>query len=326
MKRIIKVRNSMTTLYIIGNGFDSAHGLETRYWKLREHIEAVDYEFLREFEAMYNIMPLDSTEPWYEDNMQKKWNVTVDHILWSEFEKFMGFPNTTSMLEMSLSVTDGMPKEGIKDTLSQYWKDVYGFIKRLKYHVRDWVESIDTNCVVSKKEALKNSNDLFFTFNYTDVLEKVYNAKNILHIHGGDTSISEKEPIMGHCNKNDIIKHRELAEKAAEEFNEVETSIQAAVANFLEEIYKNTANYIEQHQPFFKSLNNITKVVVFGWSAGEVDRPYLREIISNIDKNAHWSVYWYDEKAYDSLKSAFESEGIVGRDMIEYIEANKFWD
>lgn len=29
----------MSNLYIIGNGFDIAHGLDTRYWKLREFIE-----------------------------------------------------------------------------------------------------------------------------------------------------------------------------------------------------------------------------------------------------------------------------------------------
>ena len=52
----------MSNLYIIGNGFDIAHGLDTRYWKLREFIEKRDPNFLMQFEELYDIYPLDDTE------------------------------------------------------------------------------------------------------------------------------------------------------------------------------------------------------------------------------------------------------------------------
>ena len=58
-------RVTIKTLYIIGNGFDIAHGLDTRYWKFREYLEIENPNFLMEFEALYNIHPLDDTEPWY---------------------------------------------------------------------------------------------------------------------------------------------------------------------------------------------------------------------------------------------------------------------
>lgn len=51
------------TLYIIGNGFDVAHGLRTDYWKMREYIADVNPEFLGLFEELYDIRPLDDTEP-----------------------------------------------------------------------------------------------------------------------------------------------------------------------------------------------------------------------------------------------------------------------
>lgn len=60
----------MSNLYIIGNGFDIAHGLDTRYWKLREFIEERDPNFLMQFEELYDIHPLDDTEYGYTETME----------------------------------------------------------------------------------------------------------------------------------------------------------------------------------------------------------------------------------------------------------------
>lgn len=40
-------------LFIIGNGFDLAHGLKTQYWNFREFLEWRDLNFLIQFEAGY---------------------------------------------------------------------------------------------------------------------------------------------------------------------------------------------------------------------------------------------------------------------------------
>lgn len=40
----------MKTLYIIRNGFDIAHGLDTSYWSFREYLNDSCPEFLQEFE------------------------------------------------------------------------------------------------------------------------------------------------------------------------------------------------------------------------------------------------------------------------------------
>lgn len=60
-------------LYIIGNGFDIAHGLPTQYWDFRKYLEKVDYDFLRAFEMRYYIYPNMSDEA-------KK------NLLWNELE------------------------------------------------------------------------------------------------------------------------------------------------------------------------------------------------------------------------------------------------
>ena len=53
----------MQTLYIFGNGFDIAHGIRTPYAAFREFLKENHESFLTTFESMYNIRPLDDTEP-----------------------------------------------------------------------------------------------------------------------------------------------------------------------------------------------------------------------------------------------------------------------
>lgn len=315
----------MSTLYIIGNGFDIAHGLDTRYWKLREFIEEKDPEFLRQFEELYDIQPLDDTEYGYTEAAQEQWNKTVNHNLWSEFERFMGNPNITGMLDLSTSVTEGMPTTGIRDHMAIYWKEQFGFINKLQTYVRDWIETISTDNIAIKKISLVNSSDYFFNFNYTDLLEKVYGIENVLHIHGGVSTVSDIEPIMGHCNISDMKNHKQWAKDADEEFKEAESSIQEAVYNYLNAIYKDTDEQIKFNQSFFDEIKFVEKIVVIGWSAGDVDIPYLRKIIKSVSVDVKWEVYWYDHTAYNSLLKAFNREGINNKN-IEYIQSDEFWD
>lgn len=314
------------TLYIIGNGFDIAHGLDTRYWKFREYLENVDPYFLRNFEELYNIQPLDDTEPWYNQVAQERWNKSVNLNLWSIFEEKMGTPNTTEMIEQSDCVTQGMPMVGIRDHMDIYWKEQFGFISKLQEYVKEWIESVDTAGVKCKRKALIDSNDLFLNFNYTDILEKVYGIESVLHIHGGVSSVCDIPPIMGHCNMKDIEQHRIWAKEADEKFCEAEASVLDAVADYLEEIYKDVKENMFLNKSFFNILQNVEHVVIIGWSAGSVDIPYLKEVINKVDKNSIWTVYYYDSTAYESLKKVFGEMGITDAKKIHYERSEDFWD
>lgn len=238
----------------------------------------------------------------------------------------MGEPNTTEMLDMSNSVTEGMPSAGIRYHMECYWKEEFEYINRFHDYVKEWIEAVDTSKVKCQKKSLLNSEDYFLTFNYTDILEKVYGAENVLHIHGGVRSICDTPPIMGHCNKDGIEQHRKWAEEADEEFAEAEASIQNAVADYLEKIYKDTDERIAANNLFFKKLKNVNRVVVIGWSAGDVDIPYLKKIRNSVSEGTKWTVYWYDEDSYNSLSRAFSNEGITDSRFIEYLKSNLFWN
>ena len=105
----------MNNLYIIGNGFDLAHGVDTCYWNFRTFPEREHWEFLLRFEALYGIQPLDDTEYGYTKEAQKRWETRVNKNLWSEFERFMARPDIQSMLSIAALTVYDMCKAVQKD-------------------------------------------------------------------------------------------------------------------------------------------------------------------------------------------------------------------
>lgn len=322
------------TLYIIGNGFDIAHGLKTNYWNMREHIMNNDSEFLLFFEELYDIQPLDDTEPWYTDDIQKKWNRTIDHNLWSTFEYSIGNPNTTKILDLSISVTEGISSSTterifsnkIRSWMDSYWEDHFKFIDKLQSHIKNWIESIVTDNITPKNKNLINSSDLFFTFNYTDILEKVYGINNVTHIHGNVSSISENPPIIGHSNNTLIEQHKQWSKEAANENIETEASIQYAISVYLNKIFKDTNKQILYNKDFFNKLTIVNQVIIIGWSGGDVDLPYLYEIIRKVNKNAKWKVYWHSDRDYKSLINIFENIKKSNKILVSFYPSNIFWN
>lgn len=322
----------MSNLYVIGNGFDIAHNLDTSYWAFRTYLENNHWDFLIAFEQMYNIQRLDTSEYGYTIEAQKRWEDSVYDTLWSSLERFMGFPNVHDMLDKSTSVLENLDLEGgndgIKGTMDEYWESEYGFIKQLQKFVKEWISSVDISKVFPKKSTLlNNSDDHFLNFNYTTVLEDIYNIENVIHIHGSIGSNADYSPIMGHCNQKRIDEHSQYAKEAFELNNEGETSIHEAIVDYLTAIYKDTEHYISMNKWFFDRLKSVEKVIIFGWAAGEVDIPYLNVIRNSISNDAEWEVYYHDKKAYDSLCSAFSATKIFDDFKTPvFIKSCKFWD
>lgn len=321
----------MKKLYIIGNGFDIAHGLDTSYWNFREYLDNTYPEFLESFEWLYNIGRIDFSDPRVPATARKQWEETVNHELWSEFEDKMGQPNIAEMMDRSESVLADMEDLdggliGIEDTMNSYWREQYGYVRKFEQYVKEWIETIDTSDINPKRMALMKSTDYFLNFNYTDLLENVYKVDDVLHIHGGVSSVTDTEPIMGHCNHKDIEDHRKWTIEAEEEFNEGEASIHRAVVNYLRSIYKDTGSIIGRNWRFGDKLKEVDTVIIIGWSAGIADLPYLEKIRDLVRKDTKWHAYCYDDKAKNALNKAMQDENIEGKFEVNYISSQEFWD
>ena len=74
------------------------------------------------------------------------------------------------------------------------------------------------------------------------------------------------------------------------------------------------------------SLHNVNNVKIIGWSAGDVDIPYLLRIKDSVNKDARWTVYYYNPDAYNSLQKALSKCGVLDDFVVDFQESNNFWD
>lgn len=139
-------------LYILGNGFDLAHGLKTRYSDFREYLANNKDDDLKRLK--------EELDDLYD---QKE--------LWSDFEKALGNPNV----------------EIIKKINSAFGLNLFDerLFRQIKSAFESWIRHVD-NQKNEKTLPYSFSDDTFITFNYTTTLEKQYEIHDdrILHIHG----------------------------------------------------------------------------------------------------------------------------------------------
>ena len=122
----------MNRLYIIGNGFDLAHGLKTSYWNFREFLFREYPNFLESFESFYGYSSLYSLDHHLSKEAISSWENNLRETLWSNLEYQIGYPVFDSIIDFSESLVNDLNLEsgpvGIKDTMDEYWTSMYKFI------------------------------------------------------------------------------------------------------------------------------------------------------------------------------------------------------
>lgn len=287
-------------LFVIGNGFDIAHQLKTQYVHFREFIKENSEGFLTQFEELYGFYPSSNEE-------------LVKEYLWKEFEKKLSDIDEEIMIENGSSIELGLESgdTGIVDTLDDYWEDEYSFIKELQNYLYDWIKGVDIN--VERRTSLidKKHNNIYLTFNYTLVLEQLYQIESykVLHVHG---SVDEEdiEPVIGHGNQEKINKIKEKIHEAENNFWEKEESIYRAVFNYYKRTLKDVRSFICLHQSFFRKLIDVQQIHIVGTSLGEVDMPYFHKIKEHVGVNTIWNIYYYNSEEIEYLKQQICSLGV----------------
>lgn len=156
------------TLFIIGNGFDLHHKLNTRYLDFKNFLKANgEKEFLEAMDLSFNL------------------NDDSD-FLWQDFEETI--KNCVS-IPYSQSIQSS---EKSKDyTHEQLVNKLTIISKNIDSKIYDWIKSIENT--MDENISLDNNfkkcnfdNSIFLSYNYTNVLEDYYNISSelIFHIHG----------------------------------------------------------------------------------------------------------------------------------------------
>nr|WP_321293836.1 bacteriophage abortive infection AbiH family protein [uncultured Trichococcus sp.] len=287
-------------LFIIGNGFDMAHQLETSYINFRDYLFDDYWEFLSDFEEAYGCS-LDMSRS------------SAEKYLWKDFETNLAALNEDEIIDNATSVDLGL--EGgdyyIEDTLDLHWERQYGYIHKLKDYLKLWVESINIDCFIRTDIINKDNDDIFLSFNYTLLLEEVYGipGEQILHIHGSIDNEYD-ELVIGHGNSDKIINFRRRASDSREQFDEKQSSICNAIADYCVSTLKEVDSYISINAGFFQRLNNVEQILIIGHSLGDVDLPYFKKIRERANEDALWKIYFYNEYEELTLKDRTISIGV----------------
>ena len=256
--------NSIENLYLIGNGFDIHHKIKCRYSDFHEWL----YE----------------SNPILENRLFQVYDLHHGD-LWASLETNLGEITTESILEgyvygpMLLFISQGNNKP-IALSMDEYTENVseVGYtLKRLyddlQVEFAKWILQLE-DAIPKYKVKIEKSNTLFINFNYTQTLENVYGVQpsNILYIHG--CVATNEDLIFGHNKTSEKL----LKEWDENKYSEEELATLIEAANEIAVLYKDVNEIIRKNASFWKKIQNIKRIHVWGLSLSEIDVPYIKHI------------------------------------------------
>ena len=258
----------MSKLYIIGNGFDLAHGIPSRYSDFRQYCELNMREMYEKLNRYYD----------------------GGDELWSDFERELPNLNQDALFGWA---TINNPE------WNQSWNGYYNFINEirnevdyvegLKLYFTEWIKSISLDGV-RQQYAILDADSSFLTFNYTLTLEDVYHipANRILHIHG-KVECDFPQLVVGHNMPDREVEHIFTSE------SEIEEEACEEVANLVKGWHKDTDGIIAAYEDYFTNLADVTEVFVLGHSMNDVDLPYFNKVKQCASADANWHISVFDD-------------------------------
>ena len=265
----------MRNLIILGNGFDLAHGLQTKYSDFRDYIWNNNREFYEQL-----------TKYIFEDD------------LWNDFENALGSFDDGEIKEMSeaayLNYDDNYYNydRAISDELE--------FSTKISEYLLEWVKSIDIKTKPAVSRKIINNDNIFINFNYTDTLEKVYDIvnNNILYIHG--RALGNERLVIGHHNvfayagkQPLLLTYQEMDEWIEYQMNMSweESEKENQIGRYFVDTYKDTDQIIARNKGFF-------------------DFSYFQKIRESVSEDCVWNITYHSEKDENNAKDFVKKLGI----------------
>jgi len=143
---------------------------------------------------------------------------------------------------------------------------------------------------ISKKQLIQifdqDKTNIFFTFNYTQTLECIYNIpeNQICHIHG----MSQGAKNLNGIASEDLIFGHGLESSDSNVIDIIRTAYNITK--------KPVKQCIENNRLFLEKLEGIKNIYSFGFSFGDVDMPYIKKICESIHNTADITWYFNDFK------------------------------
>ena len=280
----------MGDLIILGNGFDLAHELPTKYSDFRDFTWINNREFYEQL-----------TKYIFEDD------------LWNDFENALGSFDDGEIKEMSEAVylNYGNKYYNYEGVIT----DELEFSTQISEYLSEWIKSIDTKTkpVVSRK--IINNENIFINFNYTDTLETTYGIlnNNILYIHG--KALNNDRLIIGHHNvfayagkQPLMLTYQEMDEWIEYQINSKREELEKEnlIQNYFVNTFKDTDEIIATNKKFFGKINTVKKIYILGHSLTDIDFSYFKKVRESVLEDCIWNISYHSEKDEDNAKGFIE--------------------
>jgi len=293
--------NSMKRMLVIGNGFDVAHGIPSKYIDFREWLENESPETIEKMGCYFPDV-LDEDNEW-----------------WNDFER--NLDKIDAHEKISECVNENYPdcaSDDFRDRdyhtaatiMEEEMKQLY---QEIQQSFESWIMTLDLN--KPPKFNLRGF-DFFLTFNYTDTLQRIYgiNSKKIIYIHG-QANVSDRL-IIGH---NAIAEHYkpgiELpplqdppdnldSDDISDWYDEITdgyiaTSTREAAEMVIRSFRKPTVEIIDSYRLFFPTISRLKEISFYGFSFADVDMPYINRMALFTDDEAIWKIYYYNQNDFE---------------------------
>lgn len=257
------------TLYIVGNGFDLAHGLKTKYNDFRNWLEESGFHsFVNRMEALYPDVKNANGE-------------------WNDIETALGHFKMKDVIAYDKNYTDC---NTVGNVVLPVGNNIRSVTASLSGNLWKWIKSVDL--LKTKRMFLLNENALFVSFNYTLTLETVYGIPQdkTWHVHG---SISDKTNVL-------VIGYG-VDEKFDNAPNPTAYNLtdDDKRRNMMADMVKRVPLYIDKFHKWnnFSKMKVIKHVKVIGHSCSKVDQAYFEDIANAISTDADWTFYYHASKS-----------------------------
>lgn len=301
----------MSKLFIIGNGFDLAHGLPTTYSCFRRYLQAAYPDADGENAGVPWAATGHHGEELYDRNevvgyLMRLLSRTIKNN-WSDFEDTLG------RLDFDEDFDD-LPEQTDRDGDRNYFREanqneelasqLAGCVPQILDLFSEWVETIDigeASPMAEFQRLIDPSQDLFLNFNYTRTLERLYGVSDVCHIHG----VLGDQLMVGHGAKPRFDESHWSRYIGSEDgIGLIHTALR-----------KDTAGALEKHRAFFQKLSSgLSAVYSYGFSYGGVDEVYIEKICHSAPtESVVWYLHSYTLKDHSRIKAILRRCGFKGK-------------
>ena len=294
----------MKNLYIIGNGFDLYHGLDTKYQSFAKYLLEKDNE-VYELILNYYGLPDISDDPISDE----------EYAAWATFELALADLDYEQVLD---DHSDSAANPASDDFRDRDWHTyqiememiIEKLTKKLIADFNNFILNVQYPPNIDDRKIKIFHQSQFLNFNYTDTLERYYKigSSEICYIHN-KAKQKDSKIILGHGTDpaNFIEKRPEppanLNEEELEQWNDYMSdqyeysyeSAKSEILSYYTKAFKNTETIINQNAEFFKRLSDIENIYVLGHSISQVDIKYFETILKIVKSNTKWIVTYYSD-------------------------------